>query len=60
LNLAGVDVVGPLPPAIQSITIFSGGVSAVCSDPAAARALLNFMASPAVASVKQRYGMEAA
>ncbi|HWJ34299.1 MAG TPA: substrate-binding domain-containing protein [Steroidobacteraceae bacterium] len=60
LNLAGVDVVGPLPPAIQSITIFSGGVSAVCSDPAAARALLNFMASPAVASVKERYGMEAA
>lgn len=59
LNVAGVDVVGLLPPAIQSITTFSGGISAGCSDPAAARALLSFMASPLVASVKQRCGMEA-
>jgi molybdate transport system substrate-binding protein len=59
LNVAGIDVVGLLPPAIQSITTFSGGISAGCSDPAAARALLSFMASPVVASVKQRCGMEA-
>jgi molybdate transport system substrate-binding protein len=59
LNVAGIDVVGLLPPAIQSITTFSGGISVGCSDPAAARALLSFMASPMVASVKQRCGMEA-
>jgi molybdate transport system substrate-binding protein len=59
-NLAGVEVVGPLPPAIQTITIFSGGISAKCNNPDAARALLNYMASPAAAGVKQRHGMEAA
>src|SRR5688572_18478621 len=59
-SLAGIEVVGPLPPAIQSITLFSGGVATVCSKPDAARALLKFMASPATESTKQRYGMEAA
>jgi molybdate transport system substrate-binding protein len=60
LNLSGIAVIGPLPPSIQTITIFSGGISANCSSPEAARALLNYMASPAVADVKQRHGMEAA
>jgi molybdate transport system substrate-binding protein len=59
-NLAGVDVVGPLPPAIQTITIFSGGVAAICRRPDAARALLNYMASPGTAPTKQRFGMESA
>jgi molybdate transport system substrate-binding protein len=58
-NLAGIQVVGPLPPAIQSMTVFSGGVSAASTDPAAARALLQFMAAPATSDVKQKYGMTA-
>ena len=60
INLAGVDVVGPLPVAVQTITIFSGGVSANCAQPDAARAVLKFMASPAAADAKQRHGMESA
>ena len=60
INLAGVDVVGPLPAAVQTITIFSGGVSANCAQPDAARAVLKFMASPAAADAKQRHGMESA
>jgi molybdate transport system substrate-binding protein len=60
LNLPGIDVVGPLPPAIQTITIFSGGVAASSATPDAARALLKYMASSDAASTKQRYGMEAA
>ena len=59
LNLPGVEVVGPLPSAIQTLTIFSGGVSANCSRPEAARALLEYMASPAASNVKLRHGMEA-
>ena len=59
-NLSGIEVVGPLPPAIQTITIFSGGISAKCERPDAARALLEFMASPATADMKRRYGMESA
>jgi molybdate transport system substrate-binding protein len=59
-NLAGIQVVGPLPPAIQSITIFSGGISATSTDAATARALLVYMASPAATGVKQEHGMDAA
>jgi molybdate transport system substrate-binding protein len=59
-NLAGVDVVGPLPPAIQTITVFSGGIATACQRPDDARALLSFMASPQATATKQRYGMEAA
>ena len=59
LNLSGVEVVGPLPPAIQTLTIFSAGISANSRQPDAARALLAYMASPAASGVKQRHGMEA-
>jgi molybdate transport system substrate-binding protein len=60
INLAGIDVVGPLPAAVQTITIFSGAVSATCTQPDAARAVLTFMASPAAADAKTRHGMESA
>jgi molybdate transport system substrate-binding protein len=59
-NVSNIEVVGPLPPAIQSITTFSGGISVSCVDPAAARQLLAFLASPATAAAKLRHGMEAA
>jgi molybdate transport system substrate-binding protein len=52
--------VGPLPPAIHSITVFSGGIPATCADVAAARALLAYMAAPAATGVKQKFGMDAA
>ena len=60
MNLAGVDVVGPLPPAIQTITVFSGGLCARSEDPSGARGLLEYLASPVTAAFKQRYGMDAA
>ena len=60
INLAGIEVLGPLPPAIQTITIFSGGVAASSAQADSARAVLKFMASPAAADAKQRYGMESA
>ena len=60
MNLAGVAVVGPLPPAIQTVTVFSGGLCARSEDPAGARALLDYLASPVTAAFKQRYGMDSA
>ena len=60
LNRPGIEVIGPLPAAIQTVTIFSGGVSTACARPDAARALLRFMASPAASAVKQRYGLDGA
>ena len=60
LSVPGVDVVGPLPAEIQSMTIFSGAISADSELPDAARAVLDFLASPAVVAIKLRYGMESA
>ena len=59
-NLGGIEVVGPLPAAIQSITIFSGGVAAASGDAEAGRALLKYMAAPAATPVKEKHGMDAA
>jgi molybdate transport system substrate-binding protein len=59
-NVPNIEVVGALPAAIQSMTTFSGGISVGCADPAGARQLLAFMASPATAAAKLRHGMEAA
>ena len=58
MSLQGIDVLGPLPPAIQITTTFSAGVCAASTQPDAARALLAFLASPDKAPIKQRHGME--
>jgi molybdate transport system substrate-binding protein len=55
----GVDVIGMLPPEIQSLTTFSGGVARSSVEPESAQRLLAFLASPEVAEVKRRNGMEA-
>jgi len=60
MHLEGIDVLGPLPPAIQIITTFSGGVARTSAQPDAVRALLTFLASPQTASIKQKNGMDAA
>jgi molybdate transport system substrate-binding protein len=60
MNLEGIKVVGPLPDAIQSLTVFSGAVSVSSTAPDAARALLAYLASSRVAAIKQQYGMTAA
>jgi molybdate transport system substrate-binding protein len=59
-DLAGIDVVGPLPRTIQITTVFSGAVCATSTQPDAVRALLAFMASPATADMKRRHGMDPA
>jgi molybdate transport system substrate-binding protein len=60
LSLAGIEVIGPLPAPIQTVTTFSGGVCVNCGRLEAARAVLDYMASPAASDIKQRHGMEAA
>jgi molybdate transport system substrate-binding protein len=58
MTLAGIDVIGPLPPQLQIITIFSGGISCGCTHPELARALLAYLVSPVTAETKRRHGME--
>jgi molybdate transport system substrate-binding protein len=59
-RLDGIDVVGPLPAAVQIVTTFSAGLGARARQPDAARALLAFLVSTAAAEAKRRGGMEPA
>jgi len=58
MGVAGLVVAGPLPPAIQTLTVFSGGICALSTAPVQAAALLAHLGSPATADAKQRHGME--
>jgi molybdate transport system substrate-binding protein len=60
LNLSGVNVLGPLPPAIQIITTFAAGLSVTSTQTEAVRSMLKYMSSPATASAKRSNGMEPA
>lgn len=60
MNVETVDVVGLLPDAIQGTTTFSGGVTRVSSSSDRVREVLAFMASPVVAAIKRKHGMEPA
>ena len=59
LGVAGVELVGPLPPELQHLTTFSAAVGAGASNAAAARELLAFMTSAGNAPAIQRRGMMA-
>jgi molybdate transport system substrate-binding protein len=58
LTTPGVELVGPLPPALQSYVAFDAGVSANSRDPEAARALIRFLGSPVATRVITAQGME--
>ena len=56
----GIEVIGPLPPEIQAVTVFSAGVSTTSSEREAAQALVAYLASAAAQGAKRRHGMEPA
>ena len=60
LAVNGIDIVGPLPPAVQITTTFCGGVCSVSQHAGAAHELLAFMASAATEEAKKKQGMEPA
>jgi molybdate transport system substrate-binding protein len=60
IHLPGIDVLGPLPPDIQTITTFSAGLASSSTHADSVHDLLRFMASPAAAGAKLRNGMEPA
>ena len=58
LPVAGVDIVGPLPPELQKITVFAAGIATVSKEPDAGKALIKFLASPAANAAIVKSGME--
>ena len=60
MPVSGAEVVGPLPPGLQTLTVFSAGVSASAANPAAAKQLILFLSSPAVTPVLREAGLEPA
>jgi molybdate transport system substrate-binding protein len=60
LPVAGVRIVGELPVGLVAETIFAGAVCATAAQPKQAREWLAFLAAPASADAKRRYGMQPA
>jgi len=58
LGVPGTDYVGPLPPAVQKITVYSAGIGAGAREPAAATELIKFLASPAATTAITKSGLD--
>lgn len=54
----GIDIVGPLPPGAQRVTVFAAGIPATSKQPQAAKALIQWLASPAAYSVIKESGLD--
>ena len=54
----GIDVVGPLPPEVQRVTVFAAGVAASSKHPDTARAYIRYLASSAASPAVARTGLE--
>ncbi|MFY9759601.1 MAG: substrate-binding domain-containing protein [Xanthobacteraceae bacterium] len=60
IAVAGIDVVGPLPPDIQSATMFTAGIPTNASHPDAGRSGIEFLTTPAAKSMIKAKGLEPA
>jgi molybdate transport system substrate-binding protein len=57
MHVAAIEVLGPLPPAIQAITVFAGATCVASTRPGIARDVLAHFASAAADAVKRRHGL---
>jgi molybdate transport system substrate-binding protein len=58
LPVPGIEIVGPLPPELQKLTVFSAGLFVGANQPRAATALVALLTSPLARPVYQRKGLE--
>ncbi|MDR5767823.1 MULTISPECIES: substrate-binding domain-containing protein [unclassified Caballeronia] len=58
IGVEGIDVLGMLPPAIQTLTVFEGAIGANASASKDARAFLAFLGSSDTDATKIKHGME--
>jgi molybdate transport system substrate-binding protein len=59
VHIKGTDYVGPLPADVQRVTVFTSGVQTGAAQPDAARALQQFLVTPAAIATMRRHGLEA-
>jgi molybdate transport system substrate-binding protein len=58
LPAPGVELVGPLPAEIQSFIVYTAAIPATAKEPAAAKALIEFLMLPRVTPVLKSKGLE--
>ena len=56
----GIDIVGPLPSGAQRVTVFAAGIPATATHPEAAKALIQWLASPVAYAAIKKSGLEPA
>jgi molybdate transport system substrate-binding protein len=54
----GIDIVGPLPPGAQRVTVFAAGIPATSKHPAEAKALIDWLASSATSVAIKESGLD--
>ena len=54
----GIEVVGPLPPEVQRVTVFSAAAAAGSTNPRGGRALIAFLSSPTASAAIANSGMD--
>jgi molybdate transport system substrate-binding protein len=60
LPVKGIDIVGPLPPGAQRVTFFAAGIPVTARNPAGAKRLIQWLASPAAYAAIHKSGLETA
>jgi molybdate transport system substrate-binding protein len=58
MQVAGIDVIGPLPAALQKATVFSAGILSTAKNPIAAASLIGWLSTPATATVIRSKGLQ--
>ena len=58
IPVKGIQYLGPLPPEIQNVTVFSGGVHSGTKEPDAATTLVKFLTAPAAIAIITKHHLE--
>jgi molybdate transport system substrate-binding protein len=56
----GIDVVGPLPEDLQSVTLFTAAIPATATHPDVARVFIDFIVTPDAKRIIEAKGLEPA
>jgi molybdate transport system substrate-binding protein len=58
MQVAGIDVIGPLPASLQKATVFSAGILSNAENPGAAASLIGWLSTPATAGIIRSKGLQ--